>query len=175
MDNEKLLILDGHSLMNRAFYALPDLTNSEGVHTNAVYGFLNMLLKMKKEIEPNYIVCTFDKSAPTFRHDKYTEYKAGRKKMPPELSQQFPIIQEILNMMSINIFEIDGFEADDLMGTLSVFAEDKGIEVYIITGDRDALQLATDKVKIIITKKGITQKEIYDRSRMVEEYLVFLA
>ncbi|KAA8669107.1 DNA polymerase I [Clostridium sp. MT-14] len=170
MDNEKLLILDGHSLMNRAFYALPDLTNSEGVHTNAVYGFLNMLLKMKKEIEPNYIVCTFDKSAPTFRHDKYTEYKAGRKKMPPELSQQFPIIQEILNMMSINIFEIDGFEADDLMGTLSVFAEDKGIEVYIITGDRDALQLATDKVKIIITKKGITQKEIYDRSRMVEEY-----
>ncbi|MEY8000322.1 DNA polymerase I [Clostridium sp. Mt-5] len=170
MNDEKLLILDGHSLMNRAFYALPDLTNSEGTHTNAVYGFLNMLLKMKKEIEPDYIVCTFDRSAPTFRHDKYSEYKAGRKKMPPELSQQFPIIQEILNMMSINIFEIDGFEADDLMGTLSVFAEDKGVEVYIITGDRDALQLATDRVKVVITKKGITQREIYDKNRMIEEY-----
>ncbi|MHC6180651.1 DNA polymerase I [Clostridium sp. JNZ X4-2] len=170
MNDEKLLILDGHSLMNRAFYALPDLTNSEGTHTNAVYGFLNMLLKMKKEIEPDYIVCTFDRSAPTFRHDRYSEYKAGRKKMPPELSQQFPIIEKILNMMSINIFEIDGFEADDLMGTLSVFAEDKGVEVYIITGDRDALQLATDRVKVVITKKGITQREIYDKNRMIEEY-----
>ncbi|MEY8763536.1 MULTISPECIES: DNA polymerase I [Clostridium] len=170
MDNERLLILDGHSLMNRAFYALPDLTNSEGLHTNAVYGFLNMLLKMKKEIKPNYIVCTFDRSTPTFRHNRYTEYKAGRKKMPPELSEQFPIMEKVLKMMSINIFEIDGFEADDLMGTLSVFAENKGIEVYIITGDRDALQLATDKVKIVITKKGITQKEVYDRDRMIGEY-----
>lgn len=170
MNNEKLLILDGHSLMNRAFYALPDLTNSEGTHTNAVYGFLNMLLRMKKEIAPDYVVCTFDRSAPTFRHDKYTEYKAGRKKMPPELSEQFPIVEKILNMMSINIFEIDGFEADDLMGTLSVFAESNGMEVYIITGDRDALQLATDKVKVVITKRGITQKEIYDRNRMIEEY-----
>ncbi|MFL0194747.1 DNA polymerase I [Clostridium sp. WILCCON 0269] len=170
MSKEKLLILDGHSLMNRAFYALPDLTNSEGIHTNAVYGFVNMLLKMKTEIEPSYIVCTFDRSAPTFRHDKYSEYKAGRKKMPPELSQQFPIVKEILNLLSINIFEIDGFEADDLMGTLSTFAENQGIEVYVITGDRDALQLATDSVKIVITKKGITQKEIYDRNRMIDEY-----
>lgn len=105
MDNERLLILDGHSLMNRAFYALPDLTNSEGLHTNAVYGFLNMLLKMKKEIKPNYIVCTFDRSTPTFRHNRYTEYKAGRKKMPPELSEQFPIMEKVLKMMSINILK----------------------------------------------------------------------
>lgn len=153
MSQEKLLILDGHSLMNRAFYALPDLTNSEGTHTNAVYGFINMLLKMKKEIEPSHIVCTFDRSAPTFRHDKYSEYKAGRKRMPPELSEQFPIVKEILELLSINIFEIDGFEADDSMGTLSVFGEKKGMEVYIVTGDRDALQLATDSVKIVITKK----------------------
>lgn len=170
MSREKLLILDGHSLMNRAFYALPDLTNSEGTHTNAVYGFINMLLKMKKEIEPSHIVCTFDRSAPTFRHDKYSEYKAGRKRMPPELSEQFPIVKEILELLSINIFEIDGFEADDLMGTLSVFAEKKGMEVYIVTGDRDALQLATDSVKIVITKKGITQKEIYDRNKIIDDY-----
>ena len=133
MNDEKLLILDGHSLMHRAFYAIPDLTNLEGTHTNAVYGFLNMLLKMKEEINPDYVVCTFDRSAPTFRHNKYSEYKAGRKKMPPELSEQFPVIKEILKMMSISIFEIDGFEADDLMGTLSVFAEKSGIQVYIIT------------------------------------------
>ncbi|WP_368488715.1 DNA polymerase I [Clostridium sp. BJN0013] len=170
MSQEKLLILDGHSLMNRAFYALPDLTNSEGIHTNAIYGFVNMLLKMKKEIEPSHIVCTFDRSAPTFRHDKYSEYKAGRKRMPPELSEQFPILKQILELLSISIFEIDGFEADDLMGTLSVFAEKKGMEVYIVTGDRDALQLATDSVKIVITKKGITQKEIYDRNSIIDNY-----
>ncbi|WP_333859961.1 DNA polymerase I [Clostridium sp.] len=170
MSREKLLILDGHSLMNRAFYALPDLTNSEGIHTNAVYGFINMLLKMKKEIEPSHIVCTFDRSAPTFRHNKYSEYKAGRKKMPPELAEQFSIVKEILELLSINIFEIDGFEADDLMGTLSVFAEKEGMEVYIVTGDKDALQLATDSVKIVITKRGITQKEIYDRNRIINDY-----
>lgn len=170
MSREKLLILDGHSLMNRAFYALPDLTNSEGIHTNAVYGFINMLLKMKKEIEPSHVVCTFDRSAPTFRHDKYSEYKAGRKRMPPELSEQFPIVKEILELLSISIFEIDGFEADDLMGTLSVFVEKHNMEVYIVTGDKDALQLATDSVKIVITKKGITQKEIYDRNRIVSDY-----
>lgn len=167
---EKLLILDGHSLMNRAFYALPPLTNSEGLHTNAIYGFTNMLLKIKEEIEPNYIVTTFDRKAPTFRHKEYTEYKAGRKKMPQELHEQFEPLKELLKMMSINIFEIDGFEADDLIGTLSKFAESKGMEVYILTGDRDALQLASDNIKVIITKKGITEKEIYDRNRMIEVY-----
>ncbi|MBV4419546.1 DNA polymerase I [Clostridium tyrobutyricum] len=170
MTNEKLLILDGHSLMNRAFYALPELTNDEGLHTNAVYGFINMLFKMKEEINPDYIVCTFDRSAPTFRHKQYDDYKAGRKKMPSELAEQFPILKEILGLLSINIFEIDGFEADDLMGTLSVFAESKGIQVYIVTGDRDLLQLASDNINIVITKKGITEKEIYDRNRMIEQY-----
>ncbi|KEI04250.1 DNA polymerase I [Clostridium botulinum] len=172
MNKERLLILDGHSLMYRAFFALPPLTNKEGVHTNAIYGFIKMLLKMKEEIKPNYIVTAFDKKAPTFRHKEYEDYKAGRAKMPSELNEQFPIVKDILNKLAINIFEIDGFEADDLIGTLSQFAEKKGIEVYIVTGDKDALQLATDNVKIVINKKGMSEKEIYDRNRMVEEYEV---
>lgn len=170
MNKERLIILDGNSLMNRAFYALPLLTNREGIHTNAVYGFTNMLLKMKEEIAPNYIVCTFDKAAPTFRHNEYKEYKAGRKKMPSELAEQFPIVKELLNKFDINIFEIEGFEADDLIGTLSCKAEEQGIEVYIVTGDRDALQLASDNIKVVLTKRGITEKEIYDENRMIEEY-----
>ena len=169
MTKEKLLILDSNSLMNRAFYAIPPLTNAEGIHTNAVYGFTNMLIKMREEINPNYIVATFDRKAPTFRHDEYKDYKAGRKRMPDELAEQFPLVKEMLSLMAINIFEIDGFEADDLIGTLSVFAEKQGIEVYIVTGDRDALQLATDNVKVVITKKGMSEKEIYDKNRMVEE------
>jgi DNA polymerase I len=169
MSKEKLLILDGHSLMNRAFYALPPLTNSEGLHTNALYGFTSMLFKMREEIKPDYIVCTFDRKAPTFRHEEYKDYKAGRKKMPPELAEQFPTLKELLNLFAINIFEIDGFEADDLIGTLAVFAEHKDIEVFIVTGDRDALQLASDNINVVITKKGITEKEVYNKNRMIEE------
>ncbi|WP_163191770.1 DNA polymerase I [Clostridium thermarum] len=167
---EKLLILDGHSLMNRAFYGVPPLTNAEGLHTNAIFGFTNMLLKIKEEIKPDYIVTTFDRKAPTFRHKEYGDYKAGRKKMSPELHEQFEPLKEFLKLMSINIFEIDGFEADDLIGTLAKYAESQGIEVFILTGDRDALQLASDNIKVIITKKGITDKEIYDRKRMIEDF-----
>lgn len=167
---EKLLILDSHSLMNRAFYALPPLTNSEGLHTNAVFGFTSMLLKMKEEIKPDYIVATFDRSAPTFRHKEYGDYKAGRKRMPDELREQFPIVKELLEKFAIDIFEIDGFEADDLIGTLAKYAEEKDIEVYIVTGDRDALQLASDRIKVIINKKGMTEKEIYDRKRMIDDF-----
>lgn len=170
MSKQRLLVLDGNSIMNRTFYALPPLTNSEGIHTNAVYGFITMLLKMKEEIKPNYIVCAFDKKAPTFRHNEYKDYKAGRKKMPPELAEQFPIIKDIFNLLSINIFEIDGFEADDIIGTISTFADNNGIEVYIVTGDRDALQLARNDVKVVITKKGVSEKEIYDKNRMIDEF-----
>lgn len=167
---ERLLILDSNSLMNRAFYALPPLTNSEGIHTNAIYGFTNMLFKLKDEISPDYIVAAFDKKAPTFRHKEYEDYKAGRKKMPPELGEQFPLIKDILTLMSINIYEIDGFEADDIIGTLAKFAEGKGIEVYIVTGDKDALQLASDNIKVVITKKGVTETAIYDKKSFVGEY-----
>ncbi|NYC95113.1 DNA polymerase-1 [Clostridium acetobutylicum] len=167
---ERLLVLDGNSLMNRAFYALPELTNAEGLHTNGIYGFMTMLIKMRDEIKPDYIVTTFDRKAPTFRHKEYEDYKAGRKKMPPELSEQFPVLKELLEKLAINIFEIDGFEADDLIGTLACFAKEKGIEVYIVTGDKDALQLADDNVKVVINKKGMTEKEIYDKNRMIEEF-----
>ncbi|MBW9155111.1 DNA polymerase I [Clostridium tagluense] len=170
MSKERLLILDGHSLMYRAFYALPALTNSDGIYTNAVYGFTNMLLKMKEEFEPDYIVTTFDRKAPTFRHEEYSDYKAGRKKMPDELIGQFAIVRELLEKMAIDIFELDGFEADDLIGTLSVIGEKEGLEVFIVTGDRDALQLATDNVKVVINKKGMSEKEIYDRNRIIEDF-----
>lgn len=170
MSKERLLILDGHSLMYRAFYALPALTNSDGIYTNAVYGFTTMLLKMKEEFEPDYIVTTFDRKTPTFRHEEYKDYKAGRKKMPDELQGQFALVRELLEKLAIDIFELDGFEADDLIGTLSVFAEEQGLEVFIITGDRDALQLATDNVKVVINKKGMSEKEIYDRNRIIEEF-----
>ena len=124
---ERLLILDSNSLLNRAFYAIPELTTSEGIHTNAVYGFVNMLFKMRDELKPNYIVAAFDKKGPTFRHKEYQEYKAGRKKMPPELAEQFPIIKEILKLLSITIYELDGFEADDIIGSLAKHAEKKNI------------------------------------------------
>ena len=167
---ERLLILDSNSLLNRAFYAIPPLTNSEGIHTNAVYGFTNMLFKMKEEIKPDYIVAAFDRKAPTFRHKEYEDYKAGRKKMPPELAEQFPLIKEVLNLLAINIYEIDGFEADDIIGTLAKFAESNGIEVFIVTGDRDALQLATDNIKVVITKKGVTETAVYNREAFEAEF-----
>lgn len=169
MAKDKLVILDGHSLMNRAFYALPPLTNAEGLHTNALYGFLNMLFKIKDDIKPDYIVCTFDRKSPTFRHEEYKEYKAGRKMMPEELAEQFPALKELLKLLAIDIFEIDGFEADDLIGTLANFAEKKDLEVFVVTGDRDALQLASEDIKVVITKKGMTEKEVYDKNRMIEE------
>lgn len=167
---KRLLILDGNSLLNRAFYAVPLLSNSEGTHTNAIYGFTNMLFKMREDIKPDYIVCTFDKKAPTFRHLEYGDYKAGRKKMPPELAEQFPIVKEMLKLFSITTYELDGFEADDIIGSLAKMAEGEGIEVYIMTGDKDALQLAAKDINVCITKKGVSEIEVYNYDRMVEEY-----
>ena len=169
---KKLLILDSNSLMNRAFYALPPMNNSDGINTNAIYGFMNMLFKMKEEIGPDSIIATFDLKAPTFRHKEYAEYKAGRNKMPPELAEQFPIIKELLNFMGIKIFEIEGFEADDLIGTVSKFAENNDTETFIVTGDKDALQLAADNTKIIITKKGVSETAVYDRKTFIDEFEV---
>ncbi|MDU4912166.1 DNA polymerase I [Clostridium baratii] len=170
---EKVLILDSNSLMNRAFYALPPtLTNNEGVHTNAIYGFTNMLLKMKEDINPDYIVAAFDKKAPTFRHEAYGDYKAGRKKMPEELREQFPLVKEMLNLLGINIYELDGFEADDIIGTAAKEASKNGMEVYIVTGDKDALQLADDNINIIITKKGVSETAEYNKEAFIKEFEV---
>ncbi|MGG7076860.1 DNA polymerase I [Clostridium sardiniense] len=167
---KKLLILDSNSLMNRAFYALPPLTNSEGVHTNAIYGFTNMLLKMKDDINPDYIVATFDKKAPTFRHKEYGDYKAGRKKMPEELAEQFPLIKELLALLGIKIYELDGFEADDIIGTTAKVAADEGMEVYVVTGDKDALQLADENINVVITKKGVSETAEYNKESFIEEF-----
>ncbi len=167
---ERLLILDSNSLLNRAFYAIPELTTTDGTHTNAVYGFANMLFKMKEELKPDYIVAAFDKKGPTFRHKEYEEYKAGRKKMPPELAEQFPIVKDMLDLLSISKYEIDGFEADDIIGSLAKYAEKNDIEVYIVTGDKDALQLASNNINVVITKKGVSETAKYNYETFVQEF-----
>lgn len=160
---DKLLLVDGHSILNRAFYGLPDLTNSKGEHTNAVLGFVNMILKVLEEEKPGYIAVAFDLHAPTFRHKMFTEYKGTRKGMPEELRAQVPMIKELLKLMGVTILEMEGFEADDIIGTMSVIGEKKGMEVTVFSGDRDLLQLATKKVMIKIpkTKAGKTTVEQY--------------
>ena len=169
---EKLVLIDGHSILNRAFYGVPDLTNSEGLHTNAVYGFLNIMFKILEEEQPDYITVAFDVKAPTFRHKMYEEYKGTRKPMPQELHMQVPLIKEVLAAMGIKTVEMAGFEADDLLGTISKLGEKSGMEVSVVSGDRDLLQLATDKIKIRIpkTKKGITEIENYNAKEVKETY-----
>lgn len=159
----KLLLIDGHSILNRAYYGLPDLTNSEGVHTGAVYGFLNMMFSFLDSEKPEYLAVAFDCSAPTFRHEKYSEYKGNRKPMDPELRQQVPMIQELLEAMNIPVIKREGIEGDDILGTLSRVGEKAGMEVTIVSGDRDTLQLPTDKIKVSIprTKKTGTIIENY--------------
>ncbi|HCL49484.1 MAG TPA: DNA polymerase I, partial [Clostridiaceae bacterium] len=159
---EKLVIIDGNSLLNRAFYALPPMTNSKGQPTGAIYGFTTMLFKIFNEIKPNYIGAAFDRKAPTFRHIAYKDYKAGRKKMPDELGAQFEPVKELLRAFNIGIYEIDGYEADDIIGTIAKRYESPELEVVIFTGDRDALQLVSPYTKVMITKKGITETETYD-------------
>lgn len=160
---KKLVLIDGHSILNRAFYGVPDLSNSEGLHTNAVYGFLNILFKILEEEKPDYLTVAFDVKAPTFRHEIYKEYKGTRKPMPEELREQVPVIKEVLSAMGIKIMEQAGLEADDILGTLAKRAEKEGVEVSLVSGDRDLLQIATDHIKIRIpkTKGGKTEIEDY--------------
>lgn len=165
--SEKIVLIDGHSILNRAFYGLPDLTNSEGLHTNAIYGFLTIMFKILEEEKPEYLTVAFDVHAPTFRHKMYDAYKGTRKPMAEELRQQVPVIKEVLKAMGVRIIEQPGLEADDLLGTLSRRAEEQGMEVSVISGDRDLLQLATEHVKIRIpkTKQGRTEVEDYYAGR----------
>lgn len=170
MPNKKLMIIDGSSLFFRAFYALPLLKNDKGFYTNAVYGFLTMFFKAQKEIRPDYIAVAFDRKAPTFRHIEYEEYKGNRRETPSELLQQFPLLVEILDLLGIVHVAMDGYEADDIAGTLSKNAELQGVDTILVTGDRDYFQLISDHITVMFTKKGITQTEIYDISRIREEY-----
>lgn len=169
---DKLVLIDGNSIVNRAFYGIPDLTNKEGLHTNAIYGFLNILMKVLEEEVPTHLLVAFDVKAPTFRHEMYEEYKGTRKPMSEELREQIPVLKEVLSAMKIAIREQAGIEADDILGTMAKLGEEQGFEVCVVSGDRDLLQLATDKVKIRIpkTKGGKTVVEDYYRSQVIEKY-----
>ena len=170
--SEKLLLIDGHSILNRAFYGVPDLTNSKGLHTNAVYGFLNIMFKVLDEEKPDYLVVAFDLKEKTFRHHMYEAYKGTRKPMPAELHEQVPVIKDVLYAMNIKTISKAGYEADDILGTLACNAEKEGLIVSILSGDRDLLQLATENIKIRIpkTKKGVTEIEDYNHNDVVNTY-----
>lgn len=172
--SSKIVLIDGHSILNRAFYGLPDLTNAEGLHTNAIYGFLTIMFKLLEEEKPEYLTVAFDVHTPTFRHKMYAEYKGTRKPMADELRQQVPVIKEVLHAMGVKTIECAGLEADDLIGTLSNRCENEGMEVTVISGDRDLLQLATEHVKIRIpkTKQGKTEIEDYYAKDVEERYQV---
>ena len=172
--SKKIVLIDGHSILNRAFFGVPPLTNSEGLHTNAVYGFLNIMFKILDEEKPDYLTVAFDRSEPTFRHQMFDAYKGTRKPMAQELREQVPVMKEVLQAMGIKIVEMPGYEADDLLGTIAGMAEVQGMNVSIISGDRDLLQLATEKVKIRIpkTKRTGTEIEDYYAADVVERYQV---
>ena len=169
--SERIVIIDGNSLINRAYYAMQKpMITKDGIYTQGIFGFINMLNKIIGDYEPAYLTVAFDLKAPTFRHLEYDAYKAGRKPMPPELVMQMPLLKEVLAAMRIKTLELEGYEADDIIGTAARLAEEADIEPLIITGDKDALQLATDKTKILITKKGISEFALFDYDKMVEHY-----
>ncbi|MCU6714578.1 DNA polymerase I [Megasphaera butyrica] len=167
---ETLLIIDGSSLLYRAFYAIPSLTDSQGRPTNAVYGFLNMLLKLYEQLEPHYVAVAFDKDKHTFRNDLYDGYKATRKPAPDDLRPQFPLIREVLECLGIHVLELEGYEGDDIIGTVARQMEAKDFHIDIVTGDRDALQLVDENVTVHLTKKGITNMLAVTPDVMAAEY-----
>jgi DNA polymerase-1 len=166
----KFIIIDGFSLVHRAFYALPPFTTKAGIPTNAAYGFSLMLLRLLEDEKPDYFAVAFDRAAPTFRHEEFKDYKATRKKMPDELRSQFPLIRQILEAFKIPIYELDGYEADDVIGTLACEAARKDFDVLIFTGDRDAFQLADENVCVMITRKGISETEKIGPTELKEKY-----
>lgn len=165
-----LIIIDGNSIINRAFYALPDMSNNNGLKTNAIYGFTRMMFKIIEDYKPTHMSVAFDKKAPTFRHKEYSDYKAGRKKMPDELAQQLNPLKELLDKFNINRLELEGYEADDIIGTISKLGEENDFKVYIVTGDKDAIQLASHKTTTLITKKGVGEVEEYNYDSVIERY-----
>ncbi|MBQ3219107.1 MAG: DNA polymerase I, partial [Clostridia bacterium] len=154
---EKLVLIDGNSLINRAFYAMPILSSKDGKFTNAVYGFMNMFTRMVTDIKPKYVAVAFDLKAPTFRHKMYAEYKGTRKPMPEELRPQIPLLKEVLSTMGVKILQKEGSEADDIIGTV---AKATDVTTYIFTGDRDSFQLVDDKIEVHFTRRGITDVDI---------------
>ena len=167
---EKFLIIDGHSLAYRAFYALPLLTNADGQVTNAIFGFYKTLKKAIAEVEPAYVAVAFDKEGKVFRHQIYDDYKGTRKPIPRDLKTQLPLLKDLLKTMRIAVFEAAGYEADDLIGTLVKFGEQAGFENFIVSGDRDTWQLISKKTKVLLTRSRSSEFEIYDLSRLKKEY-----
>ena len=172
--SEKILLVDGHSIINRAFYGVTNLTNSQGLHTNAIFGFMNTLFKVLEEEKPDYITVAFDVKAPTFRHEMYADYKGTRKPMPEELHEQVPVLKRLLHAMGIQTMEKAGLEADDLLGTTAKRSEKRGLEVIVLSGDRDLLQLATEHIRIRMpkTKGGVTEIENYNTQDVIDRYQV---
>jgi DNA polymerase-1 len=166
----KCILIDGNSIANRAFYALPLLSNTNGVHTNAVYGFTTMLLKLLEEEQPTHVLVAFDAGKIVFRHSEYKEYKGGRAKTPPELSEQFPLLKDLISAFSIPLFELSGYEADDIIGTLTRQADEQGLETIVVTGDKDMLQLASSQVRVALTRKGISEIEMYGPDEIQAKY-----
>ena len=168
----KLMILDGNSVINRAFFGVKPLTNREGLYTHAIYGFLNILERMEREEQPDAVCVSFDLHGPTFRHLQYDGYKATRHGMPEELVQQMPVMKQVLRAMNIPIYECQGWEADDVIGTVGKICSNNGWECIIVTGDRDSLQLIDEhvKVKLVISRPGQTTATVYDQEKFREEY-----
>ena len=170
--SEKIVLIDGHSIINRAFYGVPDLTNKDGLHTNGIFGFVNILFKILEEEKPDYLTVAFDVHHPTFRHEMFKEYKGTRKGMPQELHEQVPVLKELLTAMGIQVMELPGYEADDLLGTVASKSEAKGMDVLVVSGDRDLLQIVTDHIRVCIpkTKRGTTEYEMYYTKDVQEKY-----
>lgn len=167
---KKVVLLDGNSIAYRAFFALPLLNNDKGIHTNAIYGFTMMLMRILEEEKPTHMLVAFDAGKTTFRHKTFSEYKGGRQKTPPELSEQFPFIRELLDAFHIKRYELENYEADDIIGTLAKEADSENVEVKVISGDRDLLQLVSETTKVSITRKGITEVEEYTPEALFEKY-----
>lgn len=167
---KKMLVIDGNSIVNRAFYGIRPLTTKEGLHTNAIYGFVNILLKNLQGLSPDYAAVAFDLKAPTFRHKEYSEYKAGRKPMPEELKMQMPYAREVAKALGFNVLEKEGYEADDILGTLADMGEKNNVEVFVLTGDRDSLQLISDTTKVLLA--GNTDTVTFDRAKFFEKYTI---
>ncbi|MBW7458636.1 DNA polymerase I, partial [Paenibacillus sepulcri] len=167
---DKWILIDGNSIVFRAFYAMPPLTNSAGLNTNAVYGFTTMLLRLLEEEKPTHMLVAFDAGKVTFRHEGYEEYKGGRAKTPPELSEQFPVLKDLLRSFGIAQFELPGYEADDIIGTLTRMADEQKVETLIVSGDKDMLQLASDYVTIALTRKGVSEVERYNPQEIKDKY-----
>ena len=168
---KRIALIDGNSLINRAYYAMRNpMITKDGIYTHGIFGFINMMDKIIRDYGPEYMAIAFDMKAPTFRHEQYDEYKAGRRKMPPELAMEIPILKDILDAMNIRRVELEGYEADDIIGTLAKMSEAQGLETFVFTGDKDQLQLATDQTKIVYTKRGVSDFDIFDYDAFCEAY-----